>query len=97
MRSLLRVVVDDLEPAERVRRAKPLYAPDKGPPLGHDQAVKRLIRDADELIAALAAAYAAEAGLPELVSAAREELRRRPELGRMGVAELVPMMELSHA
>lgn len=97
MRSLLRVVVDDLEPAERVRRAKPLYAPDKDAPLTHDQAVKRLIHDEDQLIAALAAAYAAEAGLPALVSEAREELRRRPELGRMGVAELAPMMELSHA
>jgi len=97
MRSLLRVVVDDLEPPERVRRAKPLYAPLGSLPLDHDQAVKRLIGDEDQLIAALAAAYAAEAGLIELVSAAREELRRRPELAQMGVAELAPMMELSHA
>jgi hypothetical protein len=88
--------VDDLEPRERVRRAKALLSPDAAVPIGREEAVKRLIRDEDDLLAALAAAYAAEAGLPELVSIAQQEAKRRPELLKIG-GEQPAGLELSHA
>lgn len=97
LRSLLRVVVDDLEPTERARRARPLIAPDGSPPADHDAAIIRLIHEDDNLIAALAAGYAAEANLPDLVMAARQEVEKRPELLRLGGADIAPRLELSHA
>ncbi|NUP09842.1 MAG: MFS transporter [Polyangiaceae bacterium] len=99
VRSLLRVVVDELDPQERVRRSKEIIETERAAlaPIGHDEAVKRLIRNDDPLLAALAAAYATEAGLPELVTLARQEVERRPELMRLGRERFVPRLELSHA
>lgn len=97
VRPLLRVVVDDLEPRERARRAKATAYPQAESVLDHDGVVKKLIRDADTLLAALAASYAFEAGLSELVTLAREEVARRPELLRLRGVEVAAPMELSHA
>ncbi|MBK8941218.1 MAG: hypothetical protein IPM79_27315 [Polyangiaceae bacterium] len=97
LRTLLRLVVDDLPPKERARRAREILAPGADA-LGHDEALTRLIRDEDPLLAALSVAHAAEAGLLELVRLARQEAKRRPELLRLGPPELLPArLTLSHA
>jgi AAA family ATP:ADP antiporter len=97
LRTLLRLVVDDLPPKERALRAREILA-HGADALGHDEALTRLIRDEDPLLAALSVAHAAEAGLLELVRLARQEAKRRPELLRLGPPELLPArLTLSHA
>jgi len=53
MRPLLRLVVDELPPAERVLRAKELLE-QTGPIVKRDAALQRLVRDNDALLAGLA-------------------------------------------
>lgn len=96
VRALLRVVVDDHDPTERAMRARALVSPSSKSP-SHDEAIKRLIRDEDALLAALASAYALEVDRPELVTLARQEAERRPELRRLGANQPVPRLTLSHA
>ncbi len=97
VKALLRIVVDDLPSDERIRRARGALGA-SGAPLGHDDALKQLIVDKDDLIASLAVAYAAEAGLVEMIHVARREAAKRPAILEIGPAGLAGVeWGLSHA
>jgi ATP:ADP antiporter, AAA family len=80
LRALLRLVVDDVSPAERVVRSLPVMSP--APPRTHDAAVLQLIDDHDVGVAALAALYASSIGRPALLSAVEAVQARRGEIQR---------------
>lgn len=80
-RRLLRLVTDELDPAERMRRA--VVALVNPPPSSRDEALLALLEDNDLTLASLAAAHAAALGgdaLDRAVSHARSE---RPMLAEM--------------
>jgi AAA family ATP:ADP antiporter len=83
LRALLRLVADDLTPAERIARSLPYLA--FAPPPTHDAAVLELIEDHDVGVAALAALYATGLGRPALVDAAEAARERRSEIGLTAV------------
>jgi hypothetical protein len=78
-RRLLRLVVDDLTPADRVARAGEAV-PAK--PASYEDSLRLLLRDRDEALAGLAAYHATELGLSAALSAeAVEATRERPAFG----------------
>ncbi len=82
LRDLLRLVVDDLSPAERVRRAGdslPLPAP-----RGAVEAIRRLLEDPEPLVAALAGFHALDLGLIALRNDVEQVFEARPELRQLG-------------
>lgn len=81
VKELLRLVVDDLEPAERVRRAAALVPP---APADHDAALAVLLDDPEELVAALAAYHVLDAGIVRLRPLVLEAFARRPQLEKLG-------------
>jgi AAA family ATP:ADP antiporter len=83
LRALLRIVADDLSPAERVERSLPFLP--FAPPATHDAAVLQLIDDHDVGVAALAALYATGIGRTTLLDAAEAARERRSEIGLTAV------------
>lgn len=91
-RELLKLVADDLDVVEAVRRARASVAdsPDdtgrlESPP-SHDEAVRGLLSETDDLIAALTAYHALDLGSIGLARDALAALDARPALGRLGAA-----------
>jgi hypothetical protein len=80
LRALLRLVVDDVSPPERVARSIPFMSPAPSPT--HDAALLQLIDDHDLGVAALAALYASSVGSPALMGAAEAAQARRGEIQR---------------
>lgn len=91
-RDLLKLVADDLDVVEAVRRARAAVedsADDSArlASLGaHDDAVRGLLKENDELIAALTAYHALDLGSINLARDALAALDARPALGRLGAA-----------
>jgi ATP:ADP antiporter, AAA family len=83
LRVLLRLVADDVTPAEQVARAAGYLG--FAPPPTHDAAVLELIDDHDVGVAALAALYATGLGRPSLLSAVEAVHARRGEIERTAV------------
>jgi ATP:ADP antiporter, AAA family len=82
LRELFRLVVDDLDPAERVARA----ALHVGPmPRNRDQALAALIEDHDEAVATIASYYALSLGV--------ENLRASVERARIDRPSLDPLLD----
>lgn len=80
VRELLRIVADDLTPAERLQRAAHLIGP---VPRDHADALRALMADADEHLAAFAAYHALELGSVELTREVARAVRERPALNRI--------------
>jgi hypothetical protein len=91
-RDLLKLVADDLDVVEAVRRARVAVedSPDDtarlASPATHDEAVRGLLQENDELIAALTAYHALDLGSIVLARDALAALDARPALGRLGAA-----------
>ena len=96
VRELLLIVGDELVPAERLARAEHYLA---SRPRSAPDALRQLIADRDESIAAFAAYHALEIGSVELEQQVVRALRERPTLNRgSGKQSLFPgPLELSHA
>jgi hypothetical protein len=77
LRELFRLVVDDLEPAERVKRAAPHLG---SIPRDRDQALAALIEDRDEAVAMLSSYYALTLGAESLRASVERARRDRPSL-----------------
>jgi MFS family permease len=101
-RALLRLVADDLGEAELLRRVRGSIDPttEDGVRLAeiadHDAAVRRLLDDADDLVAALAAYHALDLGSIGLARQALGVLDERPALGRLGAAPTRSRRESAH-
>ncbi len=93
LRNTLRIVMDDLDPKERVARAQALLTtptppnggagpvpPARGPARTHDEAVVVLLHDADVTLAAIAAHHAVTVRNDALAVAVAEARRERPEI-----------------
>jgi len=78
LRELLRLVTDDLDGAERVRRAAPFLP--RPAPHGRTEAVLALIEDPDLTVAAIANAHAVALGDDMFRQAVSEARRARPAL-----------------
>ncbi|HEX3769894.1 MAG TPA: hypothetical protein VHV30_03470, partial [Polyangiaceae bacterium] len=74
LRALLRLVSDNLSPAERVRRAVPLLG--RVAPQTHDEALRVLVDGSQTTLAALAAQHAFATGGPSLVVLDEARARR---------------------
>jgi hypothetical protein len=89
-RELLKLVADDLDPAEALRRARERStgadAERLQVPQFHDAAVRALLTEVDELVAALTAYHALDLGSIGLAKDALGALDARPALGRLGAA-----------
>ncbi|MEY2934128.1 MAG: hypothetical protein RL033_4877 [Pseudomonadota bacterium] len=96
VRQLLLLVVDDLSASERLARAH-IFVPEQ--PGHYAAAVRALVADRDETLAAFAAYHALEVGSAELEGAVAEALRERPGLARVsGKTTLFPsLVEVTHA
>jgi AAA family ATP:ADP antiporter len=81
LRELFRLVVDDVDPAERVARASD-WVPDA--PRTPGDALAQLVRDADESVAVLAAYHAMSIGDAALRDAVVSARRERPSLEALG-------------
>ncbi len=88
IRSLLRVIADELDAAERVRRVSTLLL--EPPPADPSEALRRLIADPDDLLAALAAYAALDLGLIALRKDVMAALEKRPRLFDLGKAMKKP-------
>lgn len=82
LRDLLRIVVDDLPPAERVRRAGDLVP--TPPPATAFEAIRRLLDDREVLLAALAGFHALDLGQLDLRDDVQRVFEERPELRQLG-------------
>lgn len=82
VRALFKVVADDLGPGEQVRRVAGLLS--LHPPTSGVEALRRLISDADELLAALSAYASLDLGLIELRADVTQALSLRPRLFMLG-------------
>jgi hypothetical protein len=82
LRDLLRLVVDDLSPVERVRRAGPSLP--RPAPDGPVEAIRRLLEDPEPLVAALAGFHALDLGLLALRGHVEQVFDARPELRELG-------------
>lgn len=82
VRDLLRIVVDDLPPAERVRRAGDLVP--TSPPTTAFEAIRRLLDEREILIAALAGFHALDLGRLDLRDDVQRVFDERPELRQLG-------------
>ena len=91
-RELLKLVADDLDTVETLRRARSAIDDDAAQaerlriPTSHDDAVRGLLTETDELIAALTAYHALDLGSISLARDALVALDARPALGRLGAA-----------
>ncbi len=91
-RELLKLVADDLYVVETLRRAQAAIEDDAAEaerlrvPASHDDAVRGLLTETDELIAALTAYHALDLGSISLARDALGALDARPALGRLGAA-----------
>ncbi len=89
-RELLKLVADDLDPAETLRRARERSSGADAErlrvPEAHDAAVRALLAEVDELVAALTAYHALDLGSIGLAKDALGALDARPALGRLGAA-----------
>jgi AAA family ATP:ADP antiporter len=97
LRELLRVVVDDLPPVERVRRSSGLVP--QPAPVGPIDAIRRLLDDPDPLLAALAGYHALDLGVIALHADVDRVFDARPDLrelgGRKSVAPIPPPPSLA--
>jgi len=82
LRDLLRLVVDDLTAAERVRRAGPALP--RLAPEAPVEAIRRLLEDPEPLVAALAGFHALDLGLLALRGDVEQVFDARPELRELG-------------
>ena len=82
LRELLRVVVDDLPPADRVRRAAGLVP--SPAPGDAGEAILRLLAERDVLLAALAGFHALDLGRLALRDDVERVFLERPELRQLG-------------
>jgi hypothetical protein len=80
-RGLLRLVVDDLPPDERVARAAAFIPP---PPLNPDEAIRALLEDEDAALAALAAYHAVETGRAAPRTLVLSTLEAQPSFWNLG-------------
>lgn len=80
LRALFRLVVDDLDPAERVARAAPYLG---ATPTGRDDALAALIADRDEGVATIASYYALSIGAENLRASVDRARRDRPSLASL--------------
>jgi hypothetical protein len=80
VRELLRIVTDDLPAADRLRRAAHLIT---AVPSGPAEALRALMADEDEHLAAFAAYHALELGSLELEREVARAVRERPALNRI--------------
>lgn len=96
LREMLLMVADDLTDAERAVRAARFLS---FRPRSYAEALRALLGDQDEGIAAFAAFHALALGSSELEQQVAEALRERPNLNRLsGAASLFPApLELGHA
>ncbi len=89
-RELLKLTADDLDPTETLRRAQQgasdADAARLDVPRAHDEAVRVLLAETDELVAALTAYHALDLGSIGLARDALGALDARPALGRLGGA-----------
>lgn len=76
LRALLRLVTDDLEADERVRRAAPFFATPA--PEGHTVAIVALARDPDTVLSTIAVDHARAVGEKDLLDAVRAARASRP-------------------
>lgn len=84
-RELLKLVVDDLPPPEKLARAA-AHVPD--PPATPEAALRALVHEEDASLAALAAFHAKELGLAHLVDEAARLARESPAFAEMAAAIL---------
>lgn len=80
LRGLFRLVVDDVEPAERVARASPVLG---STPTRRDDALAALIADRDEGVATIASYYALSIGAENLRASVDRARRDRPSLASL--------------
>lgn len=94
LREGLRAALDDSDVVQRARLLKDALRLRDVPP-SHDLAVKALLHDRDELLAAMATYHVFESGLVTLINEARGTLTSRPHLARLGaeIALLPPAAE----
>jgi hypothetical protein len=100
-KQLFCLVADDLEPADLIGRARaaiadPADARRIDAHADHDRAIERLLDDSDDVVAALAAHHALDAGLIALARQARGALDARPALGTAGAARELTETGTSH-
>jgi AAA family ATP:ADP antiporter len=94
-RRLLRLVVDDLPPADRVARAGDAVPPS---PATYEDALRVLLRDRDDDLAGLSAYHATELGLAALSEEVVEATRERPAIGIRGaLLALRRQTQVAHA
>jgi AAA family ATP:ADP antiporter len=96
LREMLLIVADDLTDGERSARAARFLS---FRPRSYAEALRALLSDQDEGIAAFAAFHALALGSSELEQQVAEAMRERPSLNRMsGASTLFPApLELGHA
>lgn len=87
-RSFLRVIADELDAEDQVRRVAELLA--EPPPPDRAEALRRLIEDPDELLAALGAYTALDLGLADLRTNVMAVLAERPRLFDLGQRRAAP-------
>lgn len=92
LRETLRVVLDDIDLKTRAVRVGGILSLEL--PKDHDAAVRSLLVDPDELLAAMAAYHVFEAGIVRLAVDARRALDDRPEIARLGADPQAPPSEL---
>jgi ATP/ADP translocase len=87
LKELLLLTADELAEEDAVRRAQLVTTPGASDPVvDHDAAVRRLLVEPDDLVAALAAYHAFDLGSIVLAKEALAELDQRPALGALGAA-----------
>jgi hypothetical protein len=91
LREGLRAALDDSDVVQRARLLKDALRLRDTPP-SHDDAVKALMHDRDELLAAMATYHVLESGLVALIKEARGALSSRPQLGRLGAESALPQL-----
>ena len=83
LREGLRAALDDSDVVKRAELLKDALRLRDTPP-SHDLAVRALLHDRDELLAAMATYHVLESGLVTLINDARGTLTTRPQLARLG-------------
>jgi AAA family ATP:ADP antiporter len=86
-RELVRLMVDELTPSERVQRAQKHV---RALPADYEEALARLLDGPDDSMAALAAFHAMDLGLIGLRARIRSVFRDRPGVSEMGPPSILP-------
>jgi hypothetical protein len=81
MREIFRIVIDDIEPAERLAQAAKWLG---DVPTTRMDALAKLVKERDEVVAVMAAYYSLTLGDENLSAAVKESREARPSLRDVG-------------